>query len=170
LTDTWLEEHEDRVLAAIRHAASDAIESGAASLEVITGETCGVAGDDALVIALRPQNPKAAEIVVEVHDESTWYLFAGAGPSYEFYPGMPEERYAHLQELVSAVVMGRYEHGREERKRRSLLRPWMESAVPAWFATFHTSRGAITTTHVGQEPPRGAEFTCFEPYRKCCRE
>ena len=116
------------------------------------------------MIALRPRNPKAAEVVVEVHDESTWYLFAGAGPSYEFYSGMPEEPYAHLRELVGAVVGGRYEHGREERTRRSLLRPWVQSGVPAWFATFHTSRGAITTTHVGQEPPAGSEFNRFEPY------
>jgi hypothetical protein len=102
---------------------------------------------DAPAVVLEPRERAAARVVVVVDGEQAWWLRAGEGPSYEFYEGMREDRYALLKRLVKAVVSGEYEHRWEERSHRFLLMPWRRRTVPVWVATFGVGADSVFTEH-----------------------
>lgn len=137
------------MLEAVREAAAETLERGAARVEV--------EGD---VVALRPRNPRAAEVVIDVHESGQWWVYAADGPGFELWHGGPEDWLAEIRAMVAAAVAGRYEDGMAERRRRSLLRPWIWKTETAWEGTFHTPGGPTSVSHVGAEGPRRT----FEPY------
>ena len=153
------------MLEAVREAAGEAIERGAASVEVTSVKE--LYGADAVyeapVVVLHPRNPRAARLVVEVQD-GQWWASAAGGPGFELWEGGPEEWLGEVRAMVAAVVAGRYEDGMAERRHRSLLRPWIWKTRTAWEGTFHTTRGPISTSHLWRGSPAGPPRRRFEPY------
>ena len=158
----------ERLLAAVRAGAADALRTGAARLEVTT--IAALYGAEAVydgpVVVLTPRHTAAAGVVVEPQGEWEWWLTAGGGPGFE-YSGEPGGAGgALLASLVAAVVGGGYEHHWEHRRQRLLLRPWRTRTLPVWVASFMTDAGVLTTAHVGLDPaPEQQAPTEFEPYR-----
>ena len=156
----------ERVLEAVREAASEPLEAGVAELTISSvKEIHGPSADyDAPAIVLTPREPAAARVVAEVQDGDLWWLSAGDGPGFELHAGMREDRYVLLERLVKAVVSGDYEHGWEERGQRLLLTPWRRRRRAVWVATFGRGRDAVATRH--QIDRRGVDpaHRRFAPY------
>jgi hypothetical protein len=143
----------ESVLESVRAAAADALDAGAATLEVTTvKELYGGASEyDARAVVLSPYKRGAATVVVELEGSDVAWLTVAGGPGYEFYEGDSEERLAKLRDLVAAVVAGGYADAwRDERE---------------WVATFHMPAGPVSTARVGPARPAHAERARrFAPY------
>jgi hypothetical protein len=154
------------VVGAVRQAAREPLEAGAAELTISSvKEVYGQSAEyDAPAIVLAPRERAAARVVVEVHGHDLWWLSAGDGPGFEFYVGMREDRYALLKRLVRAVVRGDYEHLWEERSQRLLLMPWRHRTRPVWVAAFGRGRDVIATEHYTDPRGKDPAHRRFAPY------
>jgi len=100
------------VLEVVRSAARQALDDGAARLELTTvAERYGPGVDhEGFVVVLTPEHPRAARVVVELQHRDLWWLTAGDGPGLELSQERREDRVALLTRPVQGVVAGSYEH------------------------------------------------------------
>lgn len=99
----------ERLRGIIAEASRTAVDAGAATLSITSARQLfgGDASYDVPVLALTPRREGAAAVTLEVYDDNTWVLTAGAGPPVEF-TAHNEDPTALLRDLVSAVVRGQY--------------------------------------------------------------
>ena len=166
MSDAELRSTVDRVVAVIRAAAREALDAGAA--ELFVSDTRSEWGPSVMydwpVVVLKPREPAAARVRVEIGDPEEWVLSAGDGPPFEFYAGMREDRDALLTKLVAAVVRGDYEHGYETESFRRWLPPWTRKEYPVRVARFGVGEDAIRTGETGAGVPPPTPTRHFEPY------
>lgn len=129
--DAALSAIETRLFSILQRAAASALEDGRAQLVITTQrEFWNLSveeGEGDRMLGLMPKAAGAAPVGVlrgEVTDQDDgWHLFVGSGPHFEFWEGS-EDDYERTEQIVRAVVQGKYRYWWAREVRRGLLLRW----------------------------------------------